>query len=517
MKEFVKSTFNFEKLNFIISGLAVGVATGIVTDAFRFLIEKSLMISQFFFNLVRTGHVLWLIPITLYLLTIGLIAKQLLSQEPFISGSGIPQVEAQLHNELDYRWWPVLWRKFLGGVLVIGPGLALGREGPSIQLGAALGQGIAQSTNQHGFNRRIMIAAGAAGGLSAAFNAPLAGTMFVLEEVYHNFSYPVWITSFASAIGANFVSLNVFGMEPVLNITYQKSFPISDYWHLLILGILLGLLGRFYQYCLLNQNKLYAKLKFVSKGYWGLVPLLAMIPLGIWHADWLGGGNAIITSFNNVTYSLLTLVLLLIVRFGFSMLSYGSGLPGGIFLPILSLGAFIGAVYGTIMIYLGFLSPIYLYNLVIFSMAGYFAAIGKAPFTAILLVTEMVGSLKHLMPLAVLSLTAYIVVDILNGQAIYESLRERLTATSKLPSQRHLDRIEIPIFEQEAATPFRVRDISWPADSLLISIRRGEKQIIPHGNQMIYPGDTLVVLAPRATLIEDQQLIQKGILDHYSH
>ncbi len=85
-----------------------------------------------------------------------------------------------------------------------------------------------------------MIAAGAAGGLAAAFNAPIAGTMFVLEEVYHNFSYPVWITSLASAVSANLVSLYIFGMQPVLSLHYQHSLPISQYWHLILLGILLG-------------------------------------------------------------------------------------------------------------------------------------------------------------------------------------------------------------------------------------------------------------------------------------
>lgn len=92
-----------------------------------------------------------------------------------------------------------------------------------------------------------MIAAGAAGGLAAAFNAPIAGTMFVLEEVYHNFSPLVWITSLASAVGANFISLNVFGEVPVLHLVYDRPLPVSLYWHLLLLGVLLGVLGFAYQ------------------------------------------------------------------------------------------------------------------------------------------------------------------------------------------------------------------------------------------------------------------------------
>lgn len=171
----------------------------------------------------------------------------MLKSEPNISGSGIPQVEGQLQGELEFHWWSILWKKFVAGIISIGPGLFLGREGPSIQLGAAVGQGVAQGFKKHGSDRRIMIAAGAAGGLAAAFNAPIAGTMFVLEEVYHNFSPLVWITSLASAVGANFISLNVFGEVPVLHLVYDRPLPVSLYWHLLLLGVLLGVLGFAYQ------------------------------------------------------------------------------------------------------------------------------------------------------------------------------------------------------------------------------------------------------------------------------
>ncbi len=177
----------------------------------------------------------------------GLVVAWMLKSEPNISGSGIPQVEGQLQGELEFHWWSILWKKFVAGIISIGPGLFLGREGPSIQLGAAVGQGVAQGFKKHGSDRRIMIAAGAAGGLAAAFNAPIAGTMFVLEEVYHNFSPLVWITSLASAVGANFISLNVFGEVPVLHLVYDRPLPVSLYWHLLLLGVLLGVLGFAYQ------------------------------------------------------------------------------------------------------------------------------------------------------------------------------------------------------------------------------------------------------------------------------
>ncbi|MCY9807250.1 chloride channel protein [Lentilactobacillus senioris] len=488
--------FNYGKVRYIANGLLIGFFAGIVADLFRYGIEISLKQSQQLFRSIQHGNWLSLLTLLIWILTATIITGLLIKQQPNISGSGIPQVEAQLDDELDYNWWSVLWRKLVGGVLAIGPGLALGREGPSIQLGAAVGQGAAKFLDNHGSDRRIMIAAGAAGGLSAAFNAPIAGTMFVLEEVYHNFSYPVWLTSLASAVSANLVSLYIFGMQPVLSLHYQHSLPISQYWHLILLGILLGVLGRIYQWVLLHQTDFYKLFIWVPKLLWGLIPFAALIPLGIWHPTWLGGGNGIILSFNTVNYSLMTLVILLLVRFAFSMLSYGSGLPGGIFLPILSLGAIIGAIYGVGMSQLNLLAPQYVYNLIIISMAGYFTAIGKAPFTAILLVTEMVGSLEHLMPLAVLSLVAYGIDDLLNGKPIYAELRERLVP-SNIGHVGNPTEIQVPVFESNQIEPFYVKELPWPKNCLLVKIQRGEKLLIPNGNTLIRPGDTLIVSVPQ--------------------
>ncbi|MCD2256874.1 chloride channel protein [Lactobacillus sp. CC-MHH1034] len=507
---------SLDKLHYIYRGLVIGLLAGAATAAFRFSIEKILVVFQAVFHKIRMGQWSLLYPLVGVLILFGVIVGLLLRRAPQISGSGIPQVEAQLDEELDYNWWQILWQKFVGGVLAIGPGLFLGREGPSIQLGAAVGQGTAEITRVSGSDRRIMIAAGAAGGLSAAFNAPIAGTMFVLEEIYHNFSYPVWLTSLASAVAANFVSLNVFGMQPILHLNYQRSLPVNLYWHLLLLGIILGLLGRLYQIVLLNQDKFYRYFKFIPKAFLGLVPLLVLIPLGIWHPDWLGGGNGVILNFNQATINLGYLVTLFLVRFLFSMMSYGSGLPGGIFLPILTLGAIIGALYAAVMIHLGWLPQGYWHNLVIFAMAGYFAAIGKAPFTAILLVTEMVGSLVHLMPLAVLSLVAYLVVDILNGDAIYEALRQRLTVIHKIMTSRNLDQVQVPIFEAPGAHAFKVMDLQWPENSLLISIQRGEKHLIPHGSSRVHPGDTLILLVPSGQAGAMRRLIQQHIESIYT-
>ncbi len=180
-----KKSHDNTRFKFIITGLVIGAAAGFVVALFRLLIEKLLDFMKYLY-MHPTPQII--IGIVIVSIIAGLFIALLVKQQPNISGSGIPQIEGQLHGDLDFNWWAILWRKFVAGVIGIGSGLFLGREGPSIQLGSAVGQGFADVRGKSGADRRVMIASGAAAGLSAAFNAPLAGTMFVLEEVYHNFS-----------------------------------------------------------------------------------------------------------------------------------------------------------------------------------------------------------------------------------------------------------------------------------------------------------------------------------------
>ncbi|WP_390407787.1 ClC family H(+)/Cl(-) exchange transporter [Lacticaseibacillus jixiensis] len=478
------------RLKFVLQGLGVGLITGVVISLFRLSIEKIL---QFVQGIYRQPTTLSISLLAVAMVGLALIVAALLKSEPNISGSGIPQVEGQLAGEMDFPWWSILWKKFVAGILSIGPGLFLGREGPSIQLGAAVGQGVASGLKKRGSDRRILIASGSAAGLAAAFNAPIAGTLFVLEEVYHNFSPLVWISALASALGADFISLNVFGSVPVLHLVYTRSMPVYLYWHLIVLGIVLGLMGYLYQRVLLAMPKWYAK-THIPRFLQGIVPFMLVIPMGLWMPGILGGGNGMIIGFGKVVPTLGVLLAILAARFVYSMISYGSGLPGGIFLPILSLGAVIGAVYAVFMVQVGLLPRVYVMNLIIFSMAAYFAGIGKAPFTAILLITEMVGNLTHLMPMAVLALVAYIVVDLLGGAPIYESLLRRMTVPKQIEAIHSMDRLELPIFAGSPLEGVQVRDFKWPKSTLLIGVNRGEDQIIPHGDTVIRAGDTLVVL-----------------------
>ena len=292
-----------ERVVYLMKGTLVGLSAGFIVSLFRLGIEFILE------SVVESYHYMqeqpiWLIPWLFFSLAAALIVGKLVKSEPNIKGSGIPQVEGQVQGIISLNWWPVLWKKFIGGLLAIGSGLFLGREGPTIQLGSAVGQGVSSLTKGDDVEEKILLSSGAGAGLAAAFNAPLAGLMFVLEEVHHNFSPLLAITTFSSALVANFVSLNIFGLTPALNIGMMNTIPIAYYGLVIGLGIFLGLNGWLYTKVVLLLPKLYSKLPFISASYNAILPFVLVIPIGYFLPQVIGGGSELILHLSNWQLSL---------------------------------------------------------------------------------------------------------------------------------------------------------------------------------------------------------------------
>lgn len=440
VSDILRKPFSNERVSYVFKGILVGLVTGFIVSIFRLTIDKT-MKGLYFIYPYMTRHpktiILYVLATIVLCIVLGFVIR---SQLFFVKGSGVPQIEAVMDGQIEMKWWPTLWRKFVGGLLAICPGLFLGREGPCIQMGACIGEGFSQNLF-HGDKkgRNIMLACGIAAGLSAAFSAPLAGALFLVEEITLGFATSVvWLAALAAAVTSDLVTLLFFGLTPSLHFIYDYSVPVKDYWQLIILGIILGVFGYFYQVVILSLPKWYGKLKIIPQAWHSIIPLLLVIPIGLFYAKMLGGSHDFIldlTSPHFIDYitghlpAVGFVFLLLVIRFVFSMISYGASTPGGIFMPILVLGATSGALYASIMIQCGLLNQGYFLNIVIYAMAAYFGAIEKAPFTAVVLISEMVGSIKHMMPLLVVTLIAYVVNDWLGGRPIYAALKDEMMST----------------------------------------------------------------------------------------
>lgn len=361
----------------------------------------------------------------LILALLAFLVAKLVGYEPMIAGSGIPQLEGELEGKLDQKWQKVLPAKFLGGFLGLFGGLALGRAGPSIQLGAMAGKGVSRGLGRGKTEERQLLICGASAGLAAAFHAPLAGAMFSLEEFRKHSSISMLISVLAASLTADLVAAAALGTEPIFQCRLIRELPLGDYWMVLLLGVLLGFVGAFYHWFMLKVQSFYdrAGLKGTQKL---LVPFAWAGVLGFTAPVLVGGGREMVEALTGGEVVLGTAVFLLLGRLLFSAVSFGSGAPGGIFFPLLVLGGYIGGIFAMAGGQLWGLNAAYVNNFVLLAMAGYFTAVMRTPLTGIVLIFEMTGALDQMLSLSLVSVTAYITASLLQPKPISESLRDRL-------------------------------------------------------------------------------------------
>ncbi|MCI7078787.1 MAG: ClC family H(+)/Cl(-) exchange transporter [Veillonellaceae bacterium] len=421
-------------LRLLLEGLAVGLGAGISISVFRYLLAGSEILRPVIYHNLREaladGQWQWLALYILSFIIIAYLLKLIVAREPMCTGSGIPQIKGILQGDMSMRWFSVLWSKIIGGVLAIGAGMSLGREGPSVQIGACVGQGLSQTSRRTRFESRILMTAGAGAGLAAAFNAPLAGVIFGLEEMQKTISPALLLTGITASITAATVTEVVFGMSPVFSMGYLLPLPLNLYDVLVATGIVIGLLGRLFNIALAYSLNTYSRLG-LSGMKKPLVPLALAGILGFVLPEILGGGNLLVDSLVVTDYTIGFLCLLFVGKFLFTMICFGSGVPGGIFLPMLVLGAAGGAVLAKLLVLAGLLPAMYYADIIVFGMAAYFSSVVKSPVTGSILILEMTGSFQHMLALLVVSLTAYVISDLTGGRPVYDELLDRALGKSK--------------------------------------------------------------------------------------
>lgn len=435
-----------------------------------------------------------------WFLVLGALAwlvSRLVSWEPLISGSGIPQLEGEMAGKLEQKWYRVLPAKFLGGFLCLLGGLALGREGPSIQLGAMAGKGISRGLDRGKTEEKFLLTCGAGAGLSAAFHAPLAGVMFSLEEVHKNFSVSALLSVMTASLTADFLATAVLGTDSVFQFTITRELPVHFYWMVLGLGVVLGVLGAFYNWFTLKVQSLYDRATFLNSTGKILIPFFCAGVLGFTAPELLGSGHDLIEKLTSVDMLLGTAVFLLVGRFLFSAVSFGSGAPGGIFFPLLVLGGYMGGIFAMAGIRLWGLDPVFLNNFVLLAMAGYFAAVVRAPLTGIILIFEMTGTLTQMLSLSVVSIVAYVTATLLGSRPIYESLLDRLLLRrgEKPPKEQGEKMLmHFAVSRGSRIEDLTIGEIQWPENCLLVAIERGSQEIIPRGKTRLLAGDVIVTM-----------------------
>ena len=416
----------------MLQALVTGGITGAVIGLFR---QTYTLINTAVVDYVH-GHSLSdpLVGLSIFvaLVLLGLLAWQLLRHEPLISGSGIPQVELTVAGHLPMRWVTVIWAKFVGTLVSLSGGLSVGREGPCIQMGAAVGCGVGRIW--HDDKAQTMpryLIGGSVAGLTAAFGAPAAGLCFAFEEMKTVISAPMLLFAALAAASAWFVIEVLFGFGRVFPFHNTGTLSLLQWWIVPLLGGMVGMLGAAYNAILIRLTHWVDRSPLMPQPVRVLAPFLISGLLLYFYPQVLVGFGPGALDLEGLALPLGALLLLLAAKILFSCVSFASGVAGGLLMPMLLGGALAGGCAASALLSLNCIGPEQGATLLILCMAGLFASTVRAPLTGAALLIEMTGSLHNAPAIVVTSYLAALTANCLNSPPVYDSLKQRAVDQEK--------------------------------------------------------------------------------------
>ena len=414
------------------AALLVGALAGLMGALFQLGVGRIALEKEHLANLLAADALsgwAWagLLSALMLILSLWLVRRFALDA----AGSGIQEIEGFLAGVRPIRWWRVLPVKFFGGLLALGSGMILGREGPSVQMGGNGGAMVNDMLPSGDRNSaHALVAAGAAAGLAAAFNAPLAGMIFVLEEMRSFFRYSylnVRLLVIAVLMSTLVVNL-IVGEHPALPLPIYHAPVWYEMLLYLLLGGILGVTGAALNNGILKGLDVMEGLKQKTT-YLYLGIALFGFGIGILHylfPEMVSGGYELVYSSLEGHIAIQSLFFLILIRFILTIACFCSGVPGGVFAPIIVLGTIIGLWYGEV---IESLFPMLTQNPYPFAVAGMgalFAATVQAPITGVVLVVEMTGNYSLIIPIMIACVGADMVAHKLGALPLYSILLERL-------------------------------------------------------------------------------------------
>ncbi len=513
----------------------VGIFSGVIVGTYTLLLKKMSLFREFFTTNLEFPKIV--IGITVFIL-MGMAVQFMLSKYPLISGSGIPQVSGLLTKKVKFKWFGELITKFVGGILAIGAGMSMGREGPSVHLGALVGSGIKEIAKRSEVEEKYLVTCGASAGISSTFNAPLAGVIFSLEELHKFFSPLLLICTLVASGTSNFFSRMILGSHTSFQYNFMLPKDIPYYVIALvtvIFCIVITITGKAFSYFLLLIQRHYRKLKLNRYVKMALFMVIAYL-VAIFFSDITGGGHELIEEMFGKNVLLRTVIIILVLKFFYTMLCYATGAPGGIFLPMLVIGALTGKVYGEILNHYFSIPNEIIVHFMLLGMAAYFTAVVRAPITGITLILEMTGNFSYLYMLIIVCTITYIFTELLKMEPIYERLylnmfHKQILAEDKENSEneKHAKRLEIlekwwknkkidigvksnrknvedkivtlliPVGANSEFDNKTVKELNLPENLLIVSVRKAGKDSIARGDTLIQSGNQLVIITDYMT------------------
>lgn len=476
--------------------MAAGFVSAIIITVFKLCAEVVIKASNIVYNGVRTTPIL--LPLLVVVAAaIGFFASYLYLLSRSCRGGGIPSSIAAIRGILDFRWWACIIILPFSALMSFLCGFPLGTEGPCVQLGTAVGDGIIKclAPKKHKGWRRYIMTGGASAGFSIAASSPITAIIFAMEELHKRFSPLLMMIASISVMTAQITvqilsslgigTLGLFHM-PQIQATDTKLLFVP-----FVVGIVCGigslLFTRLYQFI----NKItHALIKKVSVKI--LFPLLfaCVSVIGFFISDSLGTGHSLTEELFSTQMVWYFIILIFLIRAIVMMVSNTMGVTGGIFLPTLSFGALLGALCGELMIYFGLIGTEHYILIVVLGIVAFLGATSHIPITACIFAIETLGGFNNVLSVIIAVTVAFLLVEIFGGKDFTDTVIESKVRSIKKGKTAIIVDVPLTVNKNAFIIGKELRDILWPNSCFVVSIDRQPEH---RGKHEILEGDVITV------------------------
>ncbi len=490
------------QVSLVAEGALVGLFGGAVVTLYRLALSGAEELLRTVTSFAASSPLLiagWFAVLAVLLV----VVCRLLIWEPGTSGSGIPQIDAEVEGALDAPWARILPAKFAEGTLLAFAGLSMGREGPSVQLGGMSGKAVSRFLHRKRGEERLLITCGAAAGMSAAFHAPFTGVLFALEEIHKQFSAPLIISVMCSAVVSDLLVAQVVGLEPVLSLALSGNLPHATYPLVVVLGIACGLVGALHNRGMFAVQNAFSHItRHVPYARLAIPFALAGVAAFVWPELMCGGEAILELLLSPEGMTLGTVLALLVGKYVFTSICFGSGAPGGTLYPLVVMGGLLGGLWCLVCAPLFGIEQTFFLNFVALGVAGLFSGVVRAPVTAVVLVFELTGSLDALLSVTMVSIFAYVTANLTDTDAFYEHLIQPFLraenadedATSQGVPSGSKDLGSVRVGSGSRLEGLCVREVPWPDGLRLVIVERAGEELIPTGDTRLMAMDELLFI-----------------------
>ena len=481
----------------VVFGSITGVLTAAVISIYKYCAGVVIHWSEGLYETVGSQYLY--IPILLVCFAgFSVLLEMFYKKAPHLKGGGIPASIGMLRGLIPVKWFVNLVGMFFVSLFSFFIGVPLGNEGPSVQMGTLIGRGaLAPFAKKHKAWSRYSMTGGACAGFSVATGSPISGIIFAVEEAHQSVSPMILIVS-SIAVATAHISAEL--LAPVFGISVrlfpELSLPelsLGEYWIPLVAGLAVGAFAvvflKYYTFVSFivrrKLSKLAPKYKFFS------VFALTMV-LGLVSPAFVSTGHHLVEELMEASPSWILLLAILLFRTTLTFSANSSGISGGLFLPIMALGATLASLLGKGLLFCG-LDESYYTIIVVLGISACVSGMMKTPFTAIVFSIEVLSMGQNILPIIISVAAAYIVTEVFSAVSISDIAMENVVEEYRKGKNLRVYDTRVEVKAGAFAAGKQIRDIFWPGNLFVLSVKHKDEdaEIDAHGGKVLSAGDVL--------------------------